>query len=401
MPCCIGEHGCDPREGTDTNPNANTTAVWNGQKKADWFTDELNVQLPGNGTTDFRRLRMISYFNVTEDGQFPPVTNGFATTNGDMPIEDPTAVSGKPGGGAPQAAWQAQTGINSTYYVRGGQFVLPSGLNKVYPYEGTPQVSRFDNGVFHTAQGKLQAMWRLNEGSGSVATDGTGNAHTGTYTGGITLGQQRIAQGVYTQDTSVLFNGTTGYVSVPNSAQFWIPNTGKLPVFGIFQPVTLPASGTATIVSCGGDGNGFGWEVRIGSAGSIQVTQRNLAGATYSDALTANGLIGAGTTYFFCWSQDTTLAGSPSGSPFGHLYYGPLGGTLVTNKTTVDTTTLSPLPTVGTGTLNIGRRGDNTLYFNGYIQRIGIYSDAVSAVSASELFLDSNWRRDRPRNYVV
>lgn len=401
LPCFIGEHGCDPREGTDTNASAGTTAVWNGQKKADWMTDELNVQLPGNGTTDFRRLRMISYFNVTDSGANPPVSGGFVSTNGDWPIEDPTAASGKAGGGAPQAAWQAATGINSAYFVRGGQFALPSGFQKVYPYEGVPQYCRFDNAVLFTGEGKLQAVWKLNETSGTVATDTSGNVHSGTYTGGFTLGQPRIALGI--PDTDVSFNGTTGYVTVPNSPVFWVPNTGKLTVCGIFQPTALPASGTATIVSVGGDGNGFGWSIRIYSTGAIEAVQWNLAGITYSNALTTAGKIVAGTPYFFMWSQDTTRAGSAAGTPFGQLWYGALGTSLQTSNTAEATGFPTPnaLPATGTGTLNIGRRGDNTAFFNGVVSRIAVWSDAESLVTANELLTMATTRRGRIRNAVV
>jgi hypothetical protein len=398
MPIFIGEHASDTREGTDTNASASTTAVWNGQKKADWLTDELNVQLPGKGVTDFRRIRMISYFNVTDDGTNVPVPGGFSANNGDWPIEDPTAASGKTGGGIPQAAWQAATGINSAYFVRGGQFTLPSGMHKVYPYEGVPQLCRFDNAVIATGQGKLQGFWKGSETAGTSAADSSGNARNGTYTGGFTLGQPRITVGI--PDTDVLLNGTTGYINVANNASFWVPNTGKLSVAGIFQVVALPATGQGTVISVGGDGNGFGWSIRVYSTGALEAVQWNLAGQTLSNCLTSSGQIAAGTTYFFLWSQDQTQSGNHSGvgTSWGHLYYGAVGGTLVTNAS-AETTGFAAAAT-GTGTLNIGRRGDNTQFLNMIGARLAIWSDAESLVTATELMAMTTTRRLRVKPAV-
>jgi hypothetical protein len=76
------------------------------------------------------------------------------------------------------------------------------------------------------------SYWRLDETSGTSATDSTGG-RTGTYTGGYTLNQTGALSDV--ADKAVTFNGTTGYVAVPyaaalNPAQFtleaWAKPTG-------------------------------------------------------------------------------------------------------------------------------------------------------------------------------
>src|SRR5204862_4134884 len=54
------------------------------------------------------------------------------------------------------------------------------------------------------------AYWRLNEGSGTSATDTTGNGHTGTYTNGPTLG----VAGAVSSGTAVQFDGVNDHVVV-------------------------------------------------------------------------------------------------------------------------------------------------------------------------------------------
>lgn len=55
------------------------------------------------------------------------------------------------------------------------------------------------------------AFWPLDETSGTVANDLSGNGYNGTYTGGFTLGLAGIPAG----GTGAKFNGTTGYVVAP------------------------------------------------------------------------------------------------------------------------------------------------------------------------------------------
>jgi Concanavalin A-like lectin/glucanases superfamily len=58
---------------------------------------------------------------------------------------------------------------------------------------------------------------RLDEPSGTSAYDASGNTLTGTYNGTVTLAQSGAI--ISDSDTSVLLNGTTGYVSLPAGAK--------------------------------------------------------------------------------------------------------------------------------------------------------------------------------------
>jgi hypothetical protein len=60
------------------------------------------------------------------------------------------------------------------------------------------------------------AYWRLGEASGTTAVDSSGNAHSGTYLGGVTLGVPAALVGDL--DKAARFNGSNGMVQVPDSA---------------------------------------------------------------------------------------------------------------------------------------------------------------------------------------
>ena len=69
--------------------------------------------------------------------------------------------------------------------------------------------------ISSTAAGQttLVAHYRLDETSGTVAADSSGNGNDGVYTGGVTLGQAGTCAG----STAVDFDGTTAYVEIPSS----------------------------------------------------------------------------------------------------------------------------------------------------------------------------------------
>lgn len=63
---------------------------------------------------------------------------------------------------------------------------------------------------------KPSGYWRLGEASGTTAFDQTSNHYDGTLHGGITLAQPGLLQG--DADTCKLFNGSSGYISLPAGA---------------------------------------------------------------------------------------------------------------------------------------------------------------------------------------
>jgi hypothetical protein len=100
-----------------------------------------------------------------------------------------------------------------------------------------PVVSAYGRAVQADAP---SAWWRLGETSGTSAVDQTGGA-AGTYTGGATRGQTSLVP-TDTGNAAVLFNGTTGYVSVPDSSDLDVTSAVSLEAW--IKPTSLPASGS-------------------------------------------------------------------------------------------------------------------------------------------------------------
>lgn len=63
-----------------------------------------------------------------------------------------------------------------------------------------------------------KGYWKLDDATGTTATDSSGNAHHGTYTGGFTLASGTDPHG----DHGVLLDGTSGYVTVASHTDFQV-----------------------------------------------------------------------------------------------------------------------------------------------------------------------------------
>lgn len=110
----------------------------------------------------------------------------------------------------------------------------------------------------------LVGYWPLSETSGTVAYDLSGNGNNGTYNGGYTQGETLAPSGFGT--TGVHFNGSSGYVSVPD------PFSGgafTLEIWG--QADAIPGAGywmdLFSLGTTGGSG-GVGMQISSASGGS-------------------------------------------------------------------------------------------------------------------------------------
>lgn len=95
--------------------------------------------------------------------------------------------------------------------------------------------------------------YRLGEASGTTVADSSGNARSGTYAGGFTLAQAGDAGGG-NSDNAVLFDGASGYVSTPASAESFGTNMAHCS----FEFVFKTASGYAAAGELAGVYNGSG-----------------------------------------------------------------------------------------------------------------------------------------------
>jgi hypothetical protein len=60
--------------------------------------------------------------------------------------------------------------------------------------------------------------WRLGESSGSTAGDSSGNARSGSYVGGMTLGV--VGAIAADNNSAIILDGSSGYVSIPHNSAF-------------------------------------------------------------------------------------------------------------------------------------------------------------------------------------
>ncbi len=114
-------------------------------------------------------------------------------------------------------------------------------------WDGTNSYLRLDHGGTATdleldaswtpAWPKTVGYWKLNEGAGSptVADSSFQATNTGNVQSGVTLG------GVGAFNTAASFNGSSGYISVPNSSSLQISSGNSISIAAWINPTSLPS----------------------------------------------------------------------------------------------------------------------------------------------------------------
>jgi hypothetical protein len=191
------------------------------------------------------------------------------------------------------------------------------------------------------------AYYRLNEASGALMADSSGNGRNGTYQVGVGAGASLIDDA----DPSVTFSGGRGYVAsaswmnTPNiTVEAWINRTGSVPnAVGI---VDRDANATRS------------WQFRVDTTQKLQLVLWTTTTAAFIVNSTTS--ITAGTTYHVAFTFDGATAklyvnGALDGS-------GTVGGTMK----------------VATDRLTIGD-GDQNAAFTGRIDEVALYGTALTA----------------------
>jgi hypothetical protein len=369
--------------GSFGSENRNATGVL--QDKAAWVRDAFGTQIPNasGAARDYSRLEFVMWWNQNESNA--GLTACTTAADGHSPPQEHWDMNNDANS---LAAARGTSGPGqSAYYTAGSQLILPSGMGKLLPLAAVPQISKLDTVIMGTAPSRLQGFWKLNEAAGTTAADSSGNARNGTYNGGFTLGQPRVALG--TQDTCTLFNGSTGYVSIADNDIWSLHQAGAARTFMIvFKMIALPAAQASLLSQA--SATDFAHALRVSSGGVLEGIAWDLTGATWVTAATAGGVISTGVTYVALMTYDRTR------TPIGRLGYGALGGSL----NTVASTDAAATPGNSVGNLEIARRGVPDHYSNASISHVAVWDVALSDVSMNEILKAANARREKPRNYV-
>ncbi|HEU5315291.1 MAG TPA: PA14 domain-containing protein, partial [Chloroflexota bacterium] len=188
--------------------------------------------------------------------------------------------------------------------------------------------------------------WRLGESGGGLAFDRTAR-FTGTHNGGVTLGQAGAFATDF--DRAARFNGSTGYVSVPDAAAL---NPGAITLESWVYLTAYPAT-SGNMLS---KGDNTGYRYRVSSDGSVSFLDR---GAT-------NGITSAaGVVPLNQWAH-VVATGDASGLK---LY---VNGVLKASNSTPYGSAPGGVP------LYIGATPAFGEYFSGVLDEVAIYSGALS-----------------------
>lgn len=197
--------------------------------------------------------------------------------------------------------------------------------------------------------------WPLDEPSGTVAFDRSGNSRNGTYTGTITPGGRSSALG-----TAPDFGG--GYVNIADNAAF-SPQAGANGLLSIEAWAQIDVLGTLRYIFTKGDGGGYEWAIQANVGNFYTGIQWTPGGA---DAIgPVDGGVVNTQLHHIAWVTSKA-------AQFGFLYM---------DGVVIGSTNTSPAASSdGTSPVQIGRRGDgyaNT--WDGLIQHVAIFPTALSA----------------------
>mgnify|MGYP001546853258 CR=1 FL=1 len=212
--------------------------------------------------------------------------------------------------------------------------------------------------ITDVVQDSPNAFWPLNESSGTIANDYSGNGKNGTITNGVTLGvdgpRPPAYQGFNAASTAYQFDGGSGYI-----------DCGTAPSLSGTTDFTLEA-----------------WINTTATANGVIIQQRSATGynGEYQFQVTAAGnlnfmIYGGGSQYSFTTTRTVNdgqwhyVAAERSGAN-GYIY---IDGTLAASANG----TPAPLdPTIQTYIGNDQR--DSVSYFSGSISDLAIYGRALS-----------------------
>jgi len=198
------------------------------------------------------------------------------------------------------------------------------------------------------------AYWRLGEASGTTANDISGNGNTGTYSGGVTLGQAGPLLGE--SATAAEFDGTSGAVGIPDSSALRLNGSFSIELWA--EQDSFVGTKPVIIAKGGGGGIGNGYVIYAQSNGTVTLKRD---GVTYS-----------------------TNSGALSGSAFSYLVVTYDGSHVrwYVNGSLQTTTAASFATDTNVGNVEIGSMGTSN-YANDTIEDVALYSTTLTSTQIS------------------
>ncbi len=212
------------------------------------------------------------------------------------------------------------------------------------------------------------SYWRLNETSGTAAADSNGSSN-GTYSSGVTLNRPGPAPG--DPATAADFNGTTGYVNIPDSPKLRFNQRQSFSVEAWVKTSCSCAAHQIVASKMANVSPYQGWEVALSSTGLPQLLLIN--------TWTTNNLYVKGTTKVNdgAWHHlAVTYDGSSAAQGVSIIVDGRL------DEPSVIDNDLSATP-VSAAPLYIGSRANSAYWFSGTLSDVAVYPTALTPSEAS------------------
>ena len=288
-------------------------------------------------------------------------TNRSVTGNGWLPVNFSSLSSGSPLGSLPiDPVNTTSSGYYYTYTpapngtqhelttIFESQKYIPTMANDGGSYDGIYQIGSDLNITPPFRSYGLVGYWPLDEGSGTIAYDFTGNGNNGTLTNGPTWTSGIVAS------NALSFSGSS-YVTVGNAS---VLNPGTQVSIAAWVNFGTQAQSWAGIVSKADASNAHGYDLRVGGA----------HGTTSTLSGDPNAIINNGT-----W---TFLVGTYNGQTVSLYVNGVLTATSQYGAGIANNGT----------SLNIGADGTATFSMVGSVDDTRIYNRALSAVEIKALY---------------
>lgn len=185
--------------------------------------------------------------------------------------------------------------------------------------------------------------WKLDETSGTAATDLSGNGYHGTYTGTYTLA------GNTGDDSTGYVDLGGGYITISDQDDFSIVTTGELTVIALVNPDSVSGT-TRQFIASKGSADNYEWaqHLNFSVANRLESNIWGYTGSTYSGERLSSALT-AGAWHLVGWSTNSVTFGDR------HTVYRDSD---IPATTTGFTSGSTPAPANRAAPVIIGQRGD-------------------------------------------